>query len=194
VAPTPEDFSELIRLYGEKAYNFAFRLAGNEQDANDLLQEAFVRAFKNRHRYDPVRRFDSWLHRILHNIYLDSVKRYAHKHSVSLDVPMTPDGISWEEILPGRDSDPSDDLGRKETDSMVQSALNALPVHYRTALVLCDIEGLSYEEIAGIMACPVGTVRSRLHEGRALLKKIFEKNEKKGEKKGPAVGTVKIYE
>ena len=174
------DFPGLIRLCGEKAYNFAYRLAGNEHDARDLVQEAFVRAYEHFGRYDPSRPFETWLFRILHNVYLDGVRRYSHGHTLSLDAPSPVEEEPWEEILPAGDPEPSAGMTRRETDETIQKALDSLPVHYRSALILCDVEGLSYEEICEIMACPVGTVRSRLHEGRRLFRKAYEELERSG--------------
>jgi RNA polymerase sigma-70 factor (ECF subfamily) len=177
---SPEVFSELIRRCGEKAYNFAFRLAGNEPDARDLVQEAFVRAYAHFDTYDKTRPFETWLFRILQNIYLDGVRRYAHGHTVSLDAPAPVEDAAWEEIIPSGEPEPTEGLMRQESEKLVQRALETLPVHYRTAVVLCDIEGLSYEEIGEVMACPVGTVRSRIHQGRLLVKKALEEIDKGG--------------
>jgi len=163
-----------VRRHGDKAYNFAYRLSGNESDARDLVQEAFSRAFEHRDRYDSSRPFEAWLIRILHNIYLDGVRRYEKSHVVSIDAPSPIEDAGWEEILPSPDSEPIDAAIQKERDHMVQNALKRLPVHYRTAVTLCDIEGLSYERIGQVMACPVGTVRSRIHQGRLMLKKTFQ--------------------
>ena len=174
------DFSALIRDCGEKAYNFAYRLSGNEADARDLVGEAFAKAYEHFGRYDPARPFESWLYRILHNIFLDGVRRYSHGHTVSLDAPAPVEDAAWEEILPSGDEEPGEGLVRREEDTLVQRALDSLPVHYRTAVVLCDVEGLSYEQIGEIMACPVGTVRSRIHQGRVLARKAYEQMEKKG--------------
>ncbi len=179
-SPVSEAFSELIRQCGEKAYNLAYRLSGNEPDARDLVQEAFVRAYAHFETYDEKRPFETWLFRILHNIYLDGVRRYAHGHTVSLDAPSPVEDSAWEEILTGEDPEPAAGMMREETAGLVQKALNAIPVHYRTAIALCDIEGLSYEEIGKIMSCPVGTVRSRVHQGRVLLRRAFEDLEKGG--------------
>lgn len=175
-----EPFSEFFRVYGEKAYNFAYRLVGNEQDARDLVQEAFARSFAHKQRYDASRPFESWLCRILHNIYLDEARRYARKHVVSIDAPAPFPDQSWDEILRAQDADPGEAMLQEEQEAMIQKALEALTVEYRTAVVLCDIEGLSYDEISRVMACPVGTVRSRIHQGRALLRRNFEKLQKGG--------------
>ena len=172
------DFSDLIRRCAEQTYNFAYRLSGNEQDAWDLVQEAFVRAWEHFGSYDRERPFETWMYKILHNIYLDAVRRYAHRHSVSLDAPPPKEETSWDELLPGGDPEPVLGMLRREEDELVQKALNELPTHYRAAVALCDVEGLSYEEIGEIMSTPVGTVRSRIHQGRALLRKaLIQKHE-----------------
>lgn len=173
-------FTFLIREYGEKAYNFAYRLTGNEPDARDLMQEAFARVLKHRQKYDPSRRFDAWLYRILHNIYLDSVRRYAHKHTVSLDAPTPVEGTHWDEIISSGEQQPVDAMIEKETDDLVQKALDSLPIAYKTAVVLSDVDGVSYERISEIMSCPIGTVRSRIHQGRLLLRKAFDRLQKGG--------------
>lgn len=175
-----KQFADLIRRCADKAYNFAYRLSGNEQDARDLVQEAFARAFAHRGRYDPAKPFDAWVHRILHNVFLDRVRRYEHGHSVSLDAPPPVEETAWEEILPGTDKEPIEALLRRERETLLQRALDALPVHYRAAVALCDIEGMSYDGIAEVLGCPVGTVRSRVHQGRLLLRREFERFSKTG--------------
>jgi len=170
----------MIRRCGEKAYNFAYRLSGNEQDAWDLVQEALVRAWQHHDSYDKSRPFETWLCKILHNIYLDGVRRYAHGHTVSLDAPAPREDTSWDELLPGDDPEPGSGMLRREEDELVQKTLNSLPPHYRAAVVLCDMEGLSYEQIGEIMSCPVGTVRSRIHQGRALARRALTQQPKTG--------------
>jgi len=171
--PCP-DFETLLQRCADKAYNFALRLSGNDQDARDIVQEAFTRAFEHKSSYDPSRPFEAWLNRILHNIFLDGVRRYEHKHKVSLDAPPpTENETSWSDVLPGKDSEPMDFMIRSEEEKMVQAGLLMLPIHYRSAVTLFDIEGLSYEEIARMMDIPIGTVCSRIYQGRTLLKKII---------------------
>lgn len=170
----PGDFEILLQRCADKAYNFAFRLTGKEQEARDLVQEAFARAFEHKDRYDPRRPFESWLYRILQNIFLDSVRRYEKKHLVSLDAPPSADGVgSWEEILVGGEREPLGILEKREEEQAVQKALNALSIHFRTAVVLYDIEGLSYDEISKVMEIPIGTVCSRIHQGRVELRKLL---------------------
>jgi RNA polymerase sigma-70 factor (ECF subfamily) len=175
-------FTGLITRAGDKAYNFAYRLSGNESDARDLVQEAFSRALEHSGSYDPSRPFDSWLLRILHNVFLDAMRRHSHSRTVSLDAPAPAEDSTWVDLLPERDSSPADELVKKESLDLLQKALNRLPTLYKSAVVLCDIEGLSYEAISDVMKVPVGTVRSRIHQGRVLLRKAYEELEKSGGK------------
>jgi RNA polymerase sigma-70 factor, ECF subfamily len=176
------NFESFIQQSSQKAYNFAFRLTGNDQDARDLVQEAFSHALTHIAKYDPSRPFEPWLNRILHNIYLDGVRRYERKHAVSLDGPSPIEDVAWENIIPGPDTSPLERAERQETQDQVQRALDLVPLPYRTAIVLCDIEKFSYERIAKVMECPVGTVRSRIHQGRMMLRKAFEKLQRQGGK------------
>lgn len=169
------DFSSMLKRHSDRAYNFAFRLAGNESDARDLVQEAFSHALKNFHRYDPNRPFEPWLNRILKNIFLDAKRKYEYKHTISLDLPSPIEDVPWEHIIPGDEDTPEEQAEERETHAMVQKALDSLPLPYKTAVVLCDVEGYSYDYISQVMECPIGTVRSRIHQGRLLLKKAFEK-------------------
>ena len=175
-----QTFAGLIARAGDKAYNFAYRLAGNEPDARDLVQEAFSRALEHSGAYDETRPFDSWLLRILHNVFLDSMRRHSHSRTVSLDAPAPVEDASWSDLLPEDEPSPTDELIRRESVDLLQKALARLPLTYRSAIALCDIEGLAYDEIAQIMAIPVGTVRSRIHQGRVLLRKTYEELEKSG--------------
>ena len=173
-------FAGLIQRSGDKAYNFAYRLAGNEPDARDLLQEAFAKAFEHGDSYDPARPFDSWLLRILHNVFLDSMRRHSHSRTVSLDAPAPVEDAGWADLLPEDSPLPGDDLVKRESLDILQRALERLPPVYKASVALRDIEGLSYEEIAAVMEIPVGTVRSRIHQGRLLLRKEYEALEKSG--------------
>ncbi len=180
-AADADGFLSLLRRFGDKLYNFAYRLSGNAHDAGDLFQEALARAFQHRDRYDPSKPFDAWVGKILYNVHLDDVRRYAKKHTVSLDAPAPVEDSSWTDLLPGRDTDPADEAARLERDRMIQKALAALPSDYRAAVTLCDVEGFSYERIAEIVDCPLGTVRSRIHQGRILFRKNFEKLQNGGD-------------
>jgi RNA polymerase sigma-70 factor (ECF subfamily) len=158
----PLTWEEVARVYGRKIYNFAYRLTGNSDDASDLVQEVLLRVRKGLASYQPGS-FEGWLWRITRNAFLDDIRRKNRRPTAPL-----PDEVDrWE-----RASSPSADIeyGRVSIGDDVQKALLELPVEFREAVVLCDIVGLSYEEIAQAVAVPVGTVRSRIHRGRKLLR------------------------
>lgn len=152
-------WEEVARDHGRFLYNVAYRLAGNDSDAQDLVQEALLRVRKGLERYQPGS-LEGWLARIVTNVFLDDVRRKRRRPTVAL--PEQPDVV-----LPPAAA--ADEASEQLSDE-VQHALAALPEEFRTAVVLSDVVGLSYEEIAGSQGIPVGTVRSRIHRGRRLLR------------------------
>ena len=158
---TPPSWDEVVRLHSARVYRLAYRLTGNQHDAEDLTQEVFVRVFRSLANYTPGT-FEGWLHRITTNLFLDLVRRRARIRFDAL-----PDDA---ERLPSRDRGPAQVYDDTHFDHDVQAALDALPPDFRAAVVLCDLEGLSYEEIAATLDVKIGTVRSRIHRGRAQLR------------------------
>jgi len=174
-----ELFSELLGKYGDKAYNFAFRLTGNEQEAKDLTQEAFMRAYEGLEGYDLAKPFDAWLGTILHNIYVDGMRKVGHLPTVSIDAANEERGVSLADALADSSRPLLDLISGEEADRSVQRALDRLEPDMRTVVILCDMTGTSYEDAAEVMGCPVGTVRSRLARARAKLRLMlsFHKGE-----------------
>jgi RNA polymerase sigma-70 factor (ECF subfamily) len=175
------EFERLIALHYGRTYAQAYRLMGNAGDAEDMTQEAFLRAWVAFDRYDRSRPFEGWLFRILSNLAIDGWRRRSALTTCSLDAagtggrnPAAPEGrrASLAACLPDqrRSVMPEPAYLRRETAHRVRRALGAMPVDYRTAVLLADVEGRSYEEIASHVGCPVGTVRSRLHRGRRMLR------------------------
>jgi RNA polymerase sigma-70 factor (ECF subfamily) len=167
-----DEFDRLVRRHQKHAYNVAYRMTGNHADAEDLTQEAFVRAFRFFGAYKRDWPFDNWLYKIMSNLFVDTLRRRPKARSQSLDQPIENASKSDEVYLEIADyaSNPEVSIMRDELDETVQAALNSLPKEFRTAVVLADIEGLSYEEISDVMNCSLGTVRSRLHRGRKMLR------------------------
>jgi RNA polymerase sigma-70 factor (ECF subfamily) len=159
---TPPTWEEVVHEHSARVYRLAYRLTGNVHDAEDLTQEVFVRVFRSLSTYTPGT-FEGWLHRITTNLFLDQVRR---KKRIRFDA--LSDDAS--ERLPGREPDPSRAYDDTHLDDDVQRALDALPPDFRAAVVLCDIEGLSYEEVAATLGIKLGTVRSRIHRGRSQLR------------------------
>ena len=163
-------FDELVNRYHRQAYNIAYRMTGNHADAEDLTQEAFIRAFRFFGQYKRELPFDSWLYKIMSNVFIDTLRRRPKAQIRSLDAPIAlEDGEATMEIADDGPT-PEDHLMSLQMDQRLQSALNSLPEDFRLAVVYADIEGFSYEEIADAMNCSIGTVRSRLHRGRKMLR------------------------
>jgi RNA polymerase sigma-70 factor (ECF subfamily) len=143
----------------------AYRLTGNPHDAEDLTQEVFVRVFRSLSSYTPGT-FEGWLHRITTNLFLDQARRKA---KIRFDA-LAEDADSR---IPSRAAAPDATVVDGLFDDDVELALAELPPDFRAAVVLCDIEGLSYEEIADVLGLKLGTVRSRIHRGRSMLRKAL---------------------
>ena len=158
---TAPSWDEVVRTHSARVYRLAYRLTGNPYDAEDLTQEVFVRVFRSLASYTPGT-FEGWLHRITTNLFLDTVRRKARIRFDAL-----PDDA---ERLPSTDRGPAQVYDDTHFDHDVQAALDALPPDFRAAVVLCDLEGLSYEEIAATLGIKIGTVRSRIHRGRSQLR------------------------
>ena len=170
----PPTWEEIVREHGPRVYRLAYRLTGNRHDAEDLTQDVFVRVFRSLHRFQPGT-FEGWLHRITTNLFLDSARR---KQKIRFD------GLAEgsADRLPSAWPTPSEELADAGLDHDVATALAALPPEFRAAVVLCDIEGLSYEEIASVLDVKIGTVRSRIHRGRAQLRTALAHRQPSGER------------
>jgi RNA polymerase sigma-70 factor, ECF subfamily len=158
---TMPSWNDLVRQHADRVYRLAYRLSGNQYDAEDLTQETFIRVFRSVQNYQPGT-FEGWLHRITTNLFLDMVRRRNRIRMEAL--PEDYDRVPADEPNPEQiyhDSHLGPDL---------QAALDSLAPEFRAAVVLCDIEGLSYEEIGATLGVKLGTVRSRIHRGRQALR------------------------
>ena len=158
-------WSELVAQHGDRVYRLAFRLCGNAHDAEDITQEAFIRVFRSLDRYKPGT-FEGWMHRIVTNLFLDMARRRSRIRFETL-----PEDA---ERVPGRERSPEQVLADETFDPVLQAALDNLTPEFRAAVVLSDIEDLSYEEVGRILGVKMGTVRSRIHRGRAALRAELE--------------------
>ncbi|WP_017541832.1 MULTISPECIES: RNA polymerase sigma factor SigE [Nocardiopsis] len=162
----PPSWEDVVANHSARVYRLAFRLTGNKHDAEDLTQEVFIRVFRSLSTYTPGT-FEGWLHRITTNLFLDMARRKARIRFEGL-------ADNADERLQGREPSPAQSYDDRHFDADIQAALDALPAEFRAPVVLCDIEGLSYEEIAATLGVKLGTVRSRIHRGRAQLRKALE--------------------
>ncbi|MBW3562255.1 MAG: sigma-70 family RNA polymerase sigma factor [Actinobacteria bacterium] len=159
--PVPT-WDEVAHTYGRKIYSIAYRLTGDPDEAKDLTQDVFVRVYRNLDKYEPGT-FEGWLYRVTKNLFLDKVRK--RKRAIIEPLP----DEEWKqtpEPAPG----PQDRLEQGLLRGDIEVALRSLPPDFRTAVVLCDVQGLSYEEISEATGWPLGTVRSRIHRGRKQLR------------------------
>lgn len=163
---TPDTaWEDIVQEHSARVYRLAYRLTGNRQDAEDLTQDVFVRVFRSLDRYEPGN-FNGWVHRITTNLFLDRVRRAGK-------LRMDGFGEGAEERLEGREQRPEAVVHDAGFDPDIEAALSSLTEEFRVAVVLCDVEGLSYEEIADVLGVKIGTVRSRIHRGRTQLRQAL---------------------
>lgn len=178
---TDADFARFQSMIGEtrrRAYTMALQLTRNPSDAEDLMQETFIKAWKGFDSYMPGRPFLNWLLRIMQRAYLDSRRRENPiRKAESLNSMISPNDGEVQEIpVPDLGPTPDQELLQEEFRDQLYKALNELPDVYQNAIRMCDLEGMSYHEIAEIQQTTIGTVRSRIHRGRKLLRDIVIKS------------------
>lgn len=165
-------FEQLASLHRDRLFAYARRLSGNREDAEDLVQQSLLEAYIAFERFRESTRFDQWLFQIMRHNFLDLVRRRSRLAVQSLDTP-------WEEAGPHqKPREVSDPHGNPESELLkellsepLQQALERLPGDFRRVLLLIDLQGLTYEEVSSRIGCPIGTVRSRLHRARALMRR-----------------------
>ena len=169
-------FARLLAAHQEKLYRVAYRMAGHHEDAQDLLQDALLEAYRSFKKFQRGTYFDKWLYRIMTNTFID---RQRHKKRVgridSLDTPSVgaDDGEISAREIPDWTEEPSRRVLHDEFGEPVQKAMNQLKPDFRMVLILSDVEEFSYEEIAEMLNIPIGTVRSRLHRARDMMRQAL---------------------
>ncbi|MEX1062449.1 MAG: sigma-70 family RNA polymerase sigma factor [Balneolaceae bacterium] len=175
-----EEFNEEIIPHLDALYNFALRLTTDPSDAEDLVQDTVVKAYRFFSSYEKGTNAKAWLFRILKNSYINNYRKKSKKpQQVDYDEVST----FYETVRAERTdtSDLEDRMYRDLMDDDITGALEDLPEDFRTVVLLCDVEGFTYEEIANMLDVPIGTIRSRLHRGRNLLKaQLIDYAQKRG--------------
>ena len=170
-------FATLVSANRDKLYRVAFRMTGDADDAQDLLQDALIEAYRSFRRFREGTYFDKWLYRIMTNTFIDRQRRKKRVGQIySLDAPVGDEDAGQREIA-DETSDPQTRMMRDELSEPLQSALNQLAPDFRMVLILADVEEFSYEEISAMMGVPVGTVRSRLHRARAGVRNYLMRSQ-----------------
>ncbi len=163
-------FSDIVSLYQHKLYQICYRMLGNKHEAEDISQEAFVRAYINLHSFDQKRKFSTWLYRIATNLCIDRIRKKKPDYYLDAEVAGT-DGLDMYSQISSDDQMPDDAAIQMELQDRIQYEISRLPDKYRSAIVLKYIEELSLQEISEILELPLGTVKTRIHRGREALRK-----------------------
>lgn len=170
-------FEQLIEDYQKRIFSIAFRMIQNQEDAADLTQEVIIKIFKNLDKFKGDAKFSTWVYRITTNTCLDELKKARRQNpTYSLDKEIETDEGSLAGQLPDKRPTPEESAERKAVRSGVNAAIGKLGDEHRQVIVLRDIQGFSYEEIAEILNCSVGTVKSRISRARKNLKKILSQD------------------
>lgn len=170
-------FNELVLTYEAQVYRLAFRMLGNTEDARDLAQEVFVQVFRSIENFRGDSKLGTWLFRITVNLSKNQNKYLARRqkklHS-ELDESLGVDTSGAEGVTAGETAQPEERAMAGQFERIIAASLAALDEEHRTIVILRDVEGLSYEEVAQIADLPLGTLKSRLHRARALLRQLIE--------------------
>ncbi|MDN4076084.1 RNA polymerase sigma factor SigW [Fictibacillus terranigra] len=169
-----EAFEGLVEIYKDKIYRLCYRMVGDSHEAEDLAQEAFVRAYINIDKYSGSYKFSTWLYRIATNLCIDKLRKKKPDYSMDAEIPGTEGATLYNQVA-GADPLPEEEVEEKEKRDHLQQEIMKLPEKYRTAILLKYVEDLSLEEISSVMDLPVPTVKTRIHRGREALKKVYKK-------------------
>lgn len=171
-----ESFELLIKDYQQLAFNIAYRMLGNTEDAKDASQDAFIKIFKSIQSFKGNSSFSTWMYRIVSNTCLDELRKRKKHQSYSYDNPIKTEDGEMNRNIPASENSPEEIINRKESQQLIQNAINKLSDQNKAVIVLRDIKGFSYEQISEILDCPEGTIKSRISRARVALKMILEKD------------------
>ena len=176
-------FDEIVARYKQKIFNYIFRMVGSSEEAEDLTQEVFVKMYLALESFRSQASLSTWLYRIAGNLCIDAHRKKARRETgfggglLSLDEPASYDGARGEDSAPREVPDATHEpfrlVARQEMDTKIQDALALLPGKMRMVVILHDVEGLQYDEIAQVVGCPLGTVKSRLFNARMHLRELL---------------------
>lgn len=165
-----DSFEEIVLLFQHRLYHVCYRMLGSKEEAQDIAQEAFVRAYTNLSTFDQKRKFSTWIFRIATNLCIDRIRKKKPDYSLDAQVPGT-DGLDMYSQIAAADDLPEEEVQRMETQERVQYEVGRLPEKYRAVIALRYMEELPLQEIADILGIPLGTVKTRVHRGRDALRK-----------------------
>jgi RNA polymerase sigma-70 factor (ECF subfamily) len=164
-------FDQLVKRYKDPLLNFVFRFLGEREEAEDIVQETFLRLFKNKHYYQEVARFSTWIYTIAGNLAKTELRRRKRRRLFSINQP----AVGEKEIELADDSDTPEEVTNTQiTDAIIQKSIDRLTVKFKQVIILRDVQGFSYEEIAEIAKIPLGTVKSRVNRARIKLQEDLQ--------------------
>ncbi|WP_346200359.1 RNA polymerase sigma factor SigW [Caldifermentibacillus hisashii] len=163
-------FGEIVELYKDKVFQLCFRMLGNSHEAEDISQEAFIRAYINIERYNIDRKFSTWLYRIATNLCIDRIRKKKPDYYLDAEVAGT-EGLTLYSQIPASQLAPDEEVSKIELQEIIQNEILKLLEKYRAVIVLKYIEELPLLEISKILDLPIGTVKTRIHRGREALRK-----------------------
>ncbi len=166
-------FADIVDLYKDKIYQLCYRMLGNAHEAEDIAQEAFIRAYVNIESFDVNRKFSTWLYRIATNLCIDRLRK--RKPNYYLDAEMNDqEGLDGYTLIPGDERTPESEYLLSETQQTIHYAIEGLPAKYKSVIILRYLQELSLSEISDVLDMPVTTVKTRLHRGREFLRKKLQ--------------------
>lgn len=169
-------FDQIVLRNQRRAFNIAYRILGDHDEARDLTQDAFIRAYRSLGQFRAEARFSQWFTAILVNLCRNRLKhwkRRARSRTASLSDPVGPDGSELRRDVPEPGPDALAQLSERQFEELVREEMRNVDAEYREVLVLRELQEVPYEEIAAALGIPVGTVKSRLHRGRAALRELL---------------------
>lgn len=166
-------FGEIVDLYKDKVFQICFRMLGNRHEAEDISQEAFIRAYVNIQTFDQSRKFSTWLYRIATNLCIDRIRKKKPDYYLDAEIAGT-EGLTMYSQIASDEKLPIVQVETMELQDMIQEEILKLPEKYRSVIVLRYIEELSLKEISAVLDLPLGTVKTRIHRGREALRKQLQ--------------------
>ena len=165
-----DSYAEIVEIYKDKVFQICFRMLGNRHEAEDIAQEAFLRAFVNISSFNIDLKFSTWLYRIATNLCIDRIRKKKPDYYLDAEVAGT-DGLTMYSNVASKEKRPEEDVESMELQETIQEEISKLPEKYRSVIVLKYIEELSLNEISELLNLPLGTVKTRIHRGREALRK-----------------------
>jgi len=160
-------------MYKDKIYHLGYRMLGNSGEAEDVVQDTFLRVYTNLDRYDENQKFSTWIYRIATNLCIDRLRKRKPNYSLDAEMP-DGEGADWYSMLPSDQDTPEEETVLSETQHQIRKAIDTLPEKYKSVVILRYLHDLSLQEIGDVLKMPVTTVKTRVHRGREFLRKKLE--------------------